>query len=65
MSEAAAAALDRMQRKGYRAWVLTLLMLISLFGFADRQIIAVLGQPIKQDLGITDAQLGLVNGLFF
>lgn len=31
----------------------------------DRQIINILGEPIKRDLGLTDAQLGALSGLSF
>ena len=42
-----------------------LLMLVYTFNFIDRTIIATLGQAIKVDLKITDAQLGLLQGLAF
>jgi predicted MFS family arabinose efflux permease len=57
--------LSRMQNQAYRGWVLGLLMLVALFGFADRQITAALAQPIKRDLGLTDTQLGLLSGFAF
>jgi len=63
--EHAARTLKLMSSRPYRAWVLGLLLVVSMFGFVDRQIIAALGQPIKRDLGLTDAQLGLLGGLAF
>ena len=42
-----------------------LLMLVYTFNFIDRMIIVTLGQAIKVDLQITDAQLGLLQGLAF
>ncbi len=60
-----ASTLKLMQSRPYRGWVLSLLLLISMFGFVDRQVISALGQPIKRDLGLTDAQLGLLGGLAF
>ena len=51
--------------KGYTGWVLTLLLLTYTFNFIDRTIIATIGQAIKIDLKITDAQLGLLGGLYF
>ncbi len=48
-----------------RGWVLGLLLTIYTFGFIDRMIVAVLGQPIKTDLGLTDLQLGMMGGLAF
>lgn len=35
------------------------------FNYVDRNIIATIGQAIKVDLKISDAQLGLLNGLYF
>jgi predicted MFS family arabinose efflux permease len=51
--------------RGYRAWLLTLLLLIWAFNFADRFVIATLSQAIKLDLGISDFQIGLLQGLGF
>lgn len=42
-----------------------LLVLVYTFNFIDRTIVATLGQAIKVDLRITDAQLGLLQGLAF
>ncbi len=44
---------------------LALLTLLYVANFVDRQLIGILGQSIKQDLGLSDAQLGLLNGLAF
>lgn len=44
---------------------LALLVLIYTCNFIDRTILATLGQAIKVDLKITDAQLGLLQGLAF
>ena len=40
-------------------------MLVYTFNFIDRMVIVTLGQAIKVDLQITDAQLGLLQGLAF
>lgn len=45
--------------------VLAMLLLVYTFNFLDRQIISILAQPIKADLGLTDAQLGALGGLAF
>lgn len=45
--------------------VLALLLLVYIFNFLDRQILGILAQPIKADLGLTDAQFGAVGGLAF
>lgn len=44
---------------------LALLFLVSFFNYLDRMVIAVLVEPIKRDLGLSDTQLGLVSGLAF
>jgi MFS family permease len=41
------------------------LMLMYVFSFVDRQIIALLVEPMKRDLGISDLQIGLLQGLAF
>ena len=50
---------------GYKRVVLSLLVTAYTFNFIDRTIIATIGQAIKVDLKITDAQLGLLGGLYF
>lgn len=67
MSNAASAtATEPRQRASPYAWyVLALLMVIYAFNFIDRQIITILAPYIKEDLGITDAQIGLLYGTAF
>jgi MFS family permease len=45
--------------------VLSLLLLAYIFNFLDRQILGILAQPIKADLGLTDTQFGAIGGLAF
>ena len=42
-----------------------MLTIVSVFAFIDRQLIIILQEAIKEDLGLTDAQLGFVSGLAF
>lgn len=49
-------------RPGYTLIILTLL---SALAFMDRQILAVLIQPVKLEFGLSDLQIGLVTGLGF
>ena len=49
----------------YRGYVLAVLTLIYTSNFVDRMILAVLGQPIKQELGLSDLQLGILGGFAF
>ena len=41
------------------------LMVAYIFSYIDRQILAMLVGPIKADLGVTDFELSLLNGLAF
>ncbi len=49
----------------YRRYALGVLFLVYVFNFLDRQIVTILAEPIKQDLGIADWQLGLMTGTAF
>lgn len=51
--------------KGYANLVLAMLLLVYTFNFLDRQILGILAQPIKADLGLTDTQLGALGGIAF
>ncbi|RYD54572.1 MAG: MFS transporter [Sphingomonadales bacterium] len=48
-----------------RGLVLAMLLLVYIFNFLDRQILSILAQPVKADLGLDDAQLGMLGGLAF
>ena len=54
-----------MEKSGSRNLALALLTLIYVFNFMDRQIMGVLAEPIKRDLGLSDSQLGLLTGFMF
>jgi MFS family permease len=56
-------ATDRGPR--YRYVVLAMLILAYTFNFLDRQILGILKEPIKTELGLTDTQLGLMGGVAF
>lgn len=49
----------------YRIWLVIVLLVLSTLNFADRAILSVLAQAIKEDLKFTDAQLGMLQGLGF
>ena len=51
--------------KRYSQYVLGVLLVVYIFNFVDRQILAILAQSIKTDLGLTDTQIGLLSGLAF
>ncbi|MBA3070065.1 MAG: MFS transporter [Hyphomonas sp.] len=48
-----------------RAWVLAVLTLTYTFNHVDRQILVILLEPIKNELGLADSQLGMLTGLAF
>lgn len=52
-------------KPAYRLTVLLLLTLVYTFNFIDRQIIGTLSPFIKDDLDLTDWQLGLLKGIVF
>jgi predicted MFS family arabinose efflux permease len=49
----------------YRTYVLVMLVVVYVFNFLDRQIVTILAEPIKNDLGLSDTQIGLMTGLAF
>ena len=48
-----------------RRYVLSILVVVYTFNFIDRQILSILLEPIKKDLGLSDTQLGLLTGFAF
>ncbi|PZU09684.1 MFS transporter [Sphingomonas sp.] len=44
---------------------LALLTLIYVVNFIDRQLVGIVGQPMKAELGLSDMQLGLLGGVAF
>src|SRR5579862_647048 len=51
--------------EGYKRAVLATLTLVYTLNFIDRTIVGIIGQPMKESLGMTDAQLGLLGGFAF
>jgi len=51
--------------QGYARYVLVLLTLVYVVSFIDRQIMAMLMEPIKQEFGVSDTAMGLLTGLAF
>src|SRR5262245_5831344 len=51
--------------KGYRAWLLAVLLLMNALNLADRQCMAAVSQAIKVDLRISDWEMGIVQGAGF
>ncbi len=61
----AAPAREPLFSESYKRTVLTTLTLVYALNFIDRTIVSIIGQPMKESLGITDNQLGLLGGLAF
>ncbi len=49
----------------YRYYALGVLTFVYIFNFIDRQILVILQESIKADLGLSDTQLGLLSGISF
>lgn len=61
----AARARDAAMTPAYRNYALIVLMLAYTANYVDRQILSILLQPIKMDLGLSDTQLGFLSGITF
>lgn len=54
------------QRASRYAWyVLAILFLVYVLNFVDRQVISILAEDIKRDLGLHDEDLGFLYGTAF
>jgi hypothetical protein len=58
-------AATRAARPDVAAYALALLTLVSFFNYLDRMVLAVVLQPIKRDLALSDSELGLISGVAF
>lgn len=54
-----------MPSRAARRWALFLLMLTMMMSFLDRQIVNILAEDIKRDLGLADWHIGILTGLAF
>ena len=54
-----------MKQPAYKYYVLYSLLVVYIFNFVDRQIMALFMEPIKQDLDLSDTQLGFMTGIAF
>ncbi|WP_242130323.1 MFS transporter [Sphingobium sp. Sx8-8] len=52
-------------RTAYPYYVLALLTFANFFNYLDRQLISILAESLKADLGLDDAQLGFLYGTLF
>jgi MFS family permease len=49
----------------YAYYVLFVLFIVTIFNYIDRQILAILLQPIKEDLQVSDTAMGFLTGFAF
>lgn len=52
-------------RSRYRYAVVWFLAIVYTFNFMDRQIMSILQEPIRREMGLSDTQLGMLTGLTF
>ena len=64
-SPRSAAARGRPESTRYRYVVAASLCLVYTCNFLDRQFLAILAEPVKRTLHLSDTQLGLLTGLMF
>lgn len=50
---------------GYARYVLGVLFVVFVFNFVDRQILSILLEPIKAELGVSDTAMGFLTGIAF
>ena len=50
---------------GYRYYALGVLLVVYIVNFIDRQVLSILIEPIKEEMQLTDGQLGLLGGIAF
>jgi len=53
------------EARRHRSYALVILVIVYVFNFIDRQILNILQEPIKAELGLSDTQLGMLTGLSF
>jgi MFS family permease len=51
-------------RPAYSWFVMAVLVFAALIAFIDRQVVAIVVDPMKEDLGVGDAQIGWLYGVF-
>ncbi len=49
----------------YLWWLITVLLLVNILNFVDRQSVFILAEDIKRDLDLTDTDIGLLGGISF
>ena len=66
MYDARVPATERDEVGGRYAWyVLVVLVIVYVFNFIDRQILSILAEEIKADIGLSDSEIGFLYGTVF
>ena len=61
-NEQNASQIEQAGSPNYGRYVLFVLIIVYIFNFIDRQILSILAEEIKLDLGIGDAEIGFLYG---
>ena len=56
---------DLYKGNSYKYYVLAVLTIVYSFNFIDRQLLVILQESIKEEMGLSDSQLGLLSGFSF
>lgn len=51
--------------RGTAGWALFLLFLSNVFNVGDRTLLGVVTEPVRRELGLTDTEVSLTNGIMF
>ncbi len=51
--------------RAHRRWALAVLIVVYVFNYIDRQVLSILLEDIRADLGLNDTQLGMLVGFSF
>jgi sugar phosphate permease len=65
MSENTASGTPSKAWRPYQIYVVGLLLAVTVCNYLDRIVLGVLQEPIKHELNLSDAQLGLLTGPAF
>ena len=65
MTEQTLGATERTETERATRVMLSLLLVVYIFNFLDRQIVNILAEPIARDLDLSDTQIGLMTGIAF
>ena len=63
--QSASSEANRYRKPAYRWYVLGLLTVVYTFNFIDRQVLVILQELIRAELGLMDWQLGMLSGFVF